>query len=164
MQMPITLMYASVFAIFALVLSFKAGSFRGNTGISVLFGEPANMELAEKVRRHQNFLEYIPIVLIVFGAIEINGGSKMFLYIVGDLLIIARIAHAIGLKHDNMGHIGRLIGAAGTALLTLVTAGYGIWTASAGRWIGRRLQDRGSFPCRRGETAGCIWLPVEPGR
>ena len=32
------------------------------------------------------------------------------LNVVGDLLIIARIAHAIGLKHDNMGHIGRLIG------------------------------------------------------
>ena len=130
MQMPITLMYASIFALFALVLSFGAGSYRGKSGISVLFGEPANMELAEKVRRHQNFLEYVPILLIVFGAIEINGGSSMFLYVVGDLLIIARIAHAIGLKHDDMGHIGRMIGAAGTALLTLVTAGYGVWMAA----------------------------------
>ena len=59
-----------------------------------------------------------------------NGGSSLFLYIVGDLLIIARVAHAIGLKHDNMGHIGRLIGAGGTALLTLVTAGYGLWIAA----------------------------------
>ena len=31
MQMPITLMYASIFALFALVLSFKAGSFRGKS-------------------------------------------------------------------------------------------------------------------------------------
>jgi uncharacterized membrane protein YecN with MAPEG domain len=123
-------MYASIFALFALVLSFKAGSFRGKSGISVLFGEPANMDLAEKVRRHQNFLEYVPVLLIVFGAIEINGGSSVFLYVVGDLLIIARIAHAIGLKHDDMGHKGRLIGAAGTALLTLVTAGYGVWMAA----------------------------------
>jgi len=76
MQIPITLMYVSIFALF---LSFKAGSFRSKTGLSVLFGEPANMELAEKVRRHQNFLEYVPIFLIVFGAIEINGGSTMFL-------------------------------------------------------------------------------------
>ena len=127
MQMPITLMYASIFAIFALVLSFGAGSFRGKTGISVLFGDPANMELAEKVRRHQNFLEYVPIFIILFGAIELNGGNSMFLYIVGDLLIISRIAHAIGLKHDNMGHIGRLIGAGGTALLTLVSGVYGLW-------------------------------------
>jgi hypothetical protein len=44
--------------------------------------------------------------------------------------IIVRIAHAIGLKHDDMGHIGRLIGAGGTALLMLATAGYGIWIAA----------------------------------
>jgi len=136
MQIPITLMYASIMAVFALVLSFFAGSARGKSGQSVLFGEPTNLELAEKVRRHQNFLEYVPILLILFGAIELSGGSSMFLYIVGDLLIVARIAHAIGLKHDNMGHPGRLIGAGGTALLTLVTAGYGLWL-SAGQLLSR---------------------------
>jgi len=130
MQVPITLLYVSIFAIFALVLSFKAGSFRGKSGISLLFGEPANMELAEKVRTHQNFLEYVPMFLLVFAAIELNGGSNVFLYVVGDLMIISRIAHAIGLKHDNMGHPGRFIGAAGTALITLVTAGYGAWIAA----------------------------------
>ena len=40
MHMHITLMYASIFAVFALVLSFRAGSFRGKSGVSVLFGEP----------------------------------------------------------------------------------------------------------------------------
>jgi uncharacterized protein len=130
MSMPITLMYASIFALFALFLSFKAGSFRGSTGTSVLFGEPANLELAQRVRVHQNFLEYVPLILIVMGAIELNDGSSMFLYVAGDLLIIARIAHMIGLRHDNMGHPGRIIGAAGTALITLVVAGYGLWIAS----------------------------------
>ena len=125
--MPITLMYASVFAVFALFLSFKAGSARGKAGVSVLYGDPPNMDLAQKVRRHQNFLEYVPMLLILFGAIELSGGSSMFLYVVGDLLIVVRIAHAIGLRHDNMAHPGRLVGAGGTALLTLVTAGYGIW-------------------------------------
>ncbi len=130
MQMPITLLYAAILTIFALALSFGAGSFRGKTGLSVLFGEPANMELAEKVRRHQNFLEYVPMLLIVMGAIVLNGGSSMFLYVVGALLIVVRIAHAAGLKHDNMGHTGRMVGAGGTALLTLVTTGYGLWMAA----------------------------------
>jgi uncharacterized membrane protein YecN with MAPEG domain len=127
MSIPITLTYASIFTLFALFLSFRAGSFRGKTGVSVLFGEPQNLELAERVRAHQNFLEYVPIILIVMGAIETNGGSSMFLYVVGDLLLLARIAHMVGLKHDNMGHKGRLIGAGGTALIMLVTAGYGLW-------------------------------------
>ena len=130
MLLPITLFYAAILTIFALVLSFGAGSFRGKTGLSVLFGEPPNMELAEKVRRHQNFLEYVPMLLIVMGAIELNGGSSTFLHVVGALLIVVRVAHAVGLKHDNMGHPGRMVGAGGTALLTLVTAAYGLWIAA----------------------------------
>ena len=130
MTAPITLMYASVFALFALVLSFRAGTFRGKSGISVLHGEPQNMELAERVRVHQNFLEYVPLVIIMMGAIELNGGNAIFLYIVGDLLFIARIAHAIGLKHDNMAHKGRGIGAGGTALITLACGVYGLWLAA----------------------------------
>ena len=130
MPMAITLMYAGFFALFALALSFRAGGFRAKTGISVLFGEPANMELAERVRIHQNFLEYVPMVIILMGAIELNGGSSMFLYVVGDLLFIARIAHAIGLRHDNMAHPGRLIGILGTMLVTVAAAGYGIWIAA----------------------------------
>lgn len=127
MSIPVTLTFASIFAFFALVLSFRAGSFRGKAGVSVLFGDPPNMELVERVRVHQNFLEYVPMFLIVMGGIEASGGSSTFLFVAGGLLIVARIAHAIGLKHDNMAHIGRLIGAGGTALVTLVTAGYGVW-------------------------------------
>ena len=135
MQLPITAIYAGLLAILALALSFRAGGFRGKTGISVLFGEPQNMELAERVRVHQNFLEYVPIMLILMGIVELNSGSATFLHSVGALLIVSRIAHAIGLKHDNMAHPGRLIGAAGTALLTLVTAGYTLWLA-AGPMLG----------------------------
>ncbi len=125
--MSITLLYASLLAIFALFLSFKAGTFRGKVGVSVLYGEPANMELVQRVRAHQNFLEYVPMILILMGAIELSGGSGTFLHGVGIVLIVARVAHAIGLKHDNMAHPGRLVGAGGTALVTLVAAIYGLW-------------------------------------
>ena len=135
MQLPITAIYAGLLAILALVLSFRAGGFRGKTGISILFGDPQNMELAERVRVHQNFLEYVPMMLILIGVIELNGGSTTFLHSVGVLLIVSRIAHAIGLKHDNMAHPGRLVGAGGTALLTLVAACYALWLA-AGPMLG----------------------------
>lgn len=129
MTLPVTALYAGLLAIFALYLSFRAGSYRGKSGISILHGEPVNWELAQRVRRHQNFLEYIPMILILMGLIEINAGSATFLHVVGIALIVARIAHAIGLRHDNMAHIGRTIGAGGTGLIMLVTAGYAIWIA-----------------------------------
>ena len=129
MPLPITLTYASVFALFALVLSARAGLYRGKIGASILYGDPADMELAQRVRAHQNFLEYVPMILILMAGIEAVGGSHWFLYICGDLLIIARIFHAIGLKHDKMAHWGRTAGAGGTALITLVMAVYGLWIA-----------------------------------
>ena len=65
-------------AIFALVLSFKAGSIRGKSGTSILFAEPADMELTERVRAHQDSLEYVPMIVILMGAIELNDGSAVF--------------------------------------------------------------------------------------
>lgn len=127
MALPITALFAGLLTIFALVLSGYAGGFRGKSGISILFGSPENMELAERVRIHQNFLEYVPLALIMMGLIEINGGNTTFLYVFGVFLVISRIAHAIGLKHDNMAHPGRVIGAGGTALMSLVAAIYAIW-------------------------------------
>ena len=130
MSLPITLFYAGFFAIFALVLSFRAGIYRGKAKASILYGEPISWELAERVRVHQNFLEYVPLMLIMMGLIEANDGPEMFLYVTGDLLILARIAHAIGLKHDDMSNKWRAVGAGGTALITLATAGYALWTST----------------------------------
>lgn len=127
MTLQITALYAGIMMIFALALSFMAGSYRGSSGISVLFGSPVNMELAQRVRVHQNFLEYVPLALILMSVIEINGGNTTFLHVFGIVLIISRIAHSIGLKHDNMAHPGRIIGAGGTALISLVAAGYTLW-------------------------------------
>ena len=127
MSLPVTILYAGLFGLFALILSFFAGSARGKSGESILFGDPVNMDLAQRVRIHQNFLEYVPLILIIMAAIELNGASSSFLHIIGVLLIISRFAHAIGLKHDNMGHPGRLVGAGGTALIKLVVSGYAVW-------------------------------------
>ena len=131
MQLPITGLFAGILTLFAFYLSFRAGGFRGKAGVSLLYGDPINWELVERVRAHQNFLEYVPLMLVLMAVIELNGGSTTFLYVAGGLLVAVRIAHAIGLKHDNMGHIGRLIGAGGTALISVVSAGYAIWLTFA---------------------------------
>lgn len=132
MAVPITGLFAGVFTVFALVLSARAGARRGKNQVSVLYGEPIDWSLAERVRAHQNFLEYVPLVLILMGIIELNGGAPGFLYTVGTLLVLTRIAHAVGLKHDNIAHKGRFIGAAGTALISVAAAGYAIWLSLTG--------------------------------
>lgn len=125
MQVPITALYAGILAIYGIWLSSRAGLMRGKTGISILHGD--NMELAEKIRRHQNFTEYVPIALILIGVLELNGASPVFLHILGGALVVARVAHAKGLYHDNISHPLRAVGAGGTALITVVAGVAAIW-------------------------------------
>jgi hypothetical protein len=127
MQVPITALYAGILAIYAIWLSSRAGLMRGKVGISILHGD--NMELAEKMRRHQNFVEYVPIALILIGVLEINGSNSIFLHGLGIALVIARVAHAKGLFHDNISHPLRAVGAGGTALITVIAGIAAIWTS-----------------------------------
>lgn len=127
MQVPITALYAGILAIYAIWLSSRAGLMRGKVGISILHGD--NLELAEKMRRHQNFVEYVPIALILIGVLEINGSNSIFLHGLGIALVIARVAHAKGLFHDNISHPLRAVGAGGTALITVIAGIAAIWTS-----------------------------------
>ncbi len=131
-MVSVTLLYAALLAALAVVLSARAGLYRGKAGISIHFGEPPDHELEERVRVHQNFVEYVPLVLILMGGIELSGGSPIFLHVAGVALIIARLAHAGGLKYYNIQHPGRLVGAGGTTLVMLACIAYGLWLAVSG--------------------------------
>lgn len=121
--MPIvTALYAGLLGLISLGLSANAGGKRGKAGISV--GDGGNQALLLAMRKHANFVEYVPLLLILIGSLEVNGVSSLTIHIMGACLVIFRVAHAVGLKGDTMQGLGRLVGAAGTALLTLVAS---IW-------------------------------------
>jgi uncharacterized membrane protein YecN with MAPEG domain len=118
--MPITAFYASLLLIVVVVLGFQVGMMRLRTGISILHGD--NMELAERIRRHANFTETVPLALILLGAIELGGASSGLMHGLGLGLLVARIAHPLGLHYANMRHPLRFVGANGTMAVSLVAA------------------------------------------
>ena len=118
----IILLYAGLLGLISLVLSFLAGSLRGKTGISI--GDGGNTELLLAMRRHSNFVEHVPLPLILIAMLEMSDVSPVYIHGLGAALVICRIAHANGLQADTMRGVGRLVGAAGTALTTLVVS---IW-------------------------------------
>ncbi len=125
MPVPITAIYAAIMTLIATVLGFQVGRMRGQTQVSILDG--GNMQLAEKIRRHANFTENVPLALILLCVLELNGASAILLNALGMTLVVCRIAHPIGLHHDNMGHPLRAVGALGTVLMMLVAAGFAVW-------------------------------------
>jgi len=125
MVLPITALYGGLLTLVLLWLSFGAGAMRGKTGISI--GDGGNVALLEKIRRHGNAVEYVPMAIILIGILEANGANSWFLHGLGLVLLLSRIAHPLGLKADNMGHPLRAVGSGGTALMMVVGAGYAIW-------------------------------------
>ncbi len=121
MPIPITGLYLAIFAVMSGILAFPAGRLRGSTGISV--GDGGNPELLLAMRRHANFVEYVPLLLVMFAALELGGASAGLLHGLGLALVVARICHAVGLKADSVQGALRGVGAGGTLLITLVAAG-----------------------------------------
>jgi len=124
-MVPITALYAGLLALLVGALGFQVGAARSRAGISILHGD--DMELAEKIRRHANFTESVPLALILMGVLELNGASGLLLHGLGIALVVARVAHPFGLHHDNMRHPLRGVGAGVTFLVTTIAALVAIW-------------------------------------
>lgn len=120
--MIITTLYAAILALFGIALSFPVGSLRGKLGVSI--GDGGHTELLLAMRRHANFVEYVPMAVIVIALLEAAGAPSAAIHALGASLVVCRVAHAFGLKADDMSTAGRFIGAAGTALVTVVAS---IW-------------------------------------
>lgn len=93
--LPITLTMAAAAALLNMWLAMRVGRARGTAKVSI--GDGGDPALTARMRAHANFVEYTPFVLILIGAIELSRGSSDWLWAVGSLYMLARIAHAFGM-------------------------------------------------------------------
>ncbi len=121
----ITMLYAGIFGLMAVVIAAFPGIRRGKLNISVGHGGDTQLELG--MRRHANFVEAVPLALILLGLIEMNGASPLGLHILGSILVVARVAHGVGMKPDTAQNPLRGLGAGGSALVTVAASLWAIW-------------------------------------
>jgi uncharacterized protein len=114
----ITSLYAAPLGVMALGLSIHVTMLRAKTGISILDG--GNMALAERIRRHGNFIETVPLILLLMALAEFSSAGSMWLHIAGVALIAGRVLHALGLKHDVAATPLRIAGGMATNIAALV--------------------------------------------
>ena len=127
MTLQLTGIYASMLAVLGIYLGIAVSILRGKTGIAILHGD--NMVLAERMRRHGNFVESVPLVLILMGAVELAGASPNWLHAIGGILLVARIIHPFGIDHQKPDAPARIIGTVGTQIATLIAVVFLIWNA-----------------------------------
>ena len=95
----ITLATAGVLGLIYLVLTARVTMARRTTQTMVGdgSGKPGAEALLTAVRAHANFAEYVPLILILMGGIELAGGSHTLLVILGVLLVVGRALHPVGM-------------------------------------------------------------------
>ncbi|HBN22723.1 MAG TPA: hypothetical protein DD412_05740 [Holosporales bacterium] len=117
--MVITALYAAFLTLFYLVLSANVSRLRLKHRISLGAGELPKLERA--MRAHGNFIEYVPLILILMGLLESLGGSAIALHLIGSFLFIARLSHASCLCVKYVA-ILRQVGALITYVLLFLSA------------------------------------------
>lgn len=79
-------------------------------------------------RSHANFVEHVPLALVLAAAAELNGGSKKALTTALGVLLAARVLHVeFGLRSPGATGMGRAVGWWGTMGAMGWLAGYGGW-------------------------------------
>ena len=103
---------------------------RAKTSISLLDGD--NQDLALKMRQHGNFIENIPIAVILMAIAELQGAGSTWLHAIGILLIAGRAIHPFGLNFEKGATAMRVIGTTMTTVAMLISAYLIIWPLLSG--------------------------------
>ncbi len=81
------------------------------------------------MRAHANFIEYVPMALILLGLLELSGLGATWLWIAGGTLLLGRVLHAVGLSRSSGVSFGRFWGILLTWASLVFMAGMGIGIA-----------------------------------
>ena len=129
MTLDITPLYAMALAILMFLLWLNVVKRRGAAGVSL--GHGGDSALHVRIRQHGNFIEYMPIVLLLMALAELRGADATALHVAGILLVASRVLHPFGMHPDRVMHVLRIVGNTGS-LIALFTATGAILTTYPG--------------------------------
>src|SRR5215510_14272366 len=92
---PITAIFTGILAVMLVGISIRVTRARITKKVS--FHDGGDNEMTAIVRAQGNFIEYVPMALLVMALIEAMGGRVWAVYLYGGLLLVARLAHAFAL-------------------------------------------------------------------
>ena len=113
-MVPITLLYAGCFALLAVLLANYVLYIRLRAR-SLPDWQP---KAAERVQA--NFVENVPMALLLMLLVELSGAATGFLHAIGLALVLCRVLHAYGLARYPGANYPRYIGAQGTFVIMAV--------------------------------------------
>jgi uncharacterized membrane protein YecN with MAPEG domain len=117
--------YAGLFSLMFLYLAWPITVQRKRKKIGL--GDGGDAELQRAIRVHANFVEYVPLTLLMLLLAELQKAPPPLIHGFGIALILSRILHAVGLTHSGGYSLGRFYGTLGTWLVMIGLAVHLIW-------------------------------------
>ncbi len=117
--MTVTPLYAGILAFLFFALSLRVIAVRGRVSL----GDGGDPVVLRRMRGHANFAEYVPLILLMMGFLELNHASALLLHAMGVALVVARVLHGYALSFTQKSFFGRFFGTFLTLGLLLVAGG-----------------------------------------
>ena len=119
--LPITSLYAALLGLILVALSFAVVQARLSRKVSL--GNDGHGDLQIAQRRQGNFIEYVPMAVILLGLVELAGTASWIVHTLGATLVVARIVHPFGLAVEFGLRPARFLGATATLIVIVVASG-----------------------------------------
>jgi uncharacterized membrane protein YecN with MAPEG domain len=114
----ITGLYAGLCGLLLVVLYVGVSQRRLATKIGMGAGGDAVLE--QRIRAHGNFVESVPIALVLLYLLEQTGVDPIYIHAFGIALVLSRVGHARGISTNAGRSAGRFYGSIGTLLVITV--------------------------------------------
>jgi uncharacterized membrane protein YecN with MAPEG domain len=131
MAIPVvTPLYAAFLGLLLLVLAWNVVKQRRIHQVGL--GDGGIPALSRAIRVHANFVEYVPLtlVLVLLVELQLQGAHLWVAHALGGALLLGRVLHAIGLSGSAGTSFGRMWGTLLTWLALLAAAALLVW-----RWV-----------------------------
>ena len=118
-DISITLIFAAIFGFMHVVFTLRVGNYRFKSKISL--GDGGDRELLKRVRAQGNFIENVPIALLLILLNDLDGAEDSTLMLMGSILLISRLTHYLTIVTVKLPWILRPLSMLGT-LGTIIAA------------------------------------------
>lgn len=106
--MYVTASFAAILTFIFIRLSFNVIELRKLHRAPLKVGDIEPLKRA--IRAHGNFVEYVPLSLILLGVLELNGAPAIWVATLGAFLLLGRHFYAKGMNSDGVNSQNRVIG------------------------------------------------------
>ena len=118
MTFAITAPYAAILTLILVTLTQLVIFARQKAKVGL--GDGGNPTVLQAMRRQANFVENVPLTLLLMALAEAGGSGATILNLCGAALVVARLIHPFGISADKQVHPARIIGSVATTAVQLV--------------------------------------------